>query len=128
MIVIDGHSYAVNAAVTELTESFEKLSSDKSGRTKTGDMYISLIGVYFNYELKLYKGNCSIEDWDRLWDQLSAKKAFNTITVPHNQTTVTFVAYITSGSRMLKQQRNDKNYWGDITVKFIAKSPQNLGG
>ena len=128
MIIIDGVSYAADATVPELTESFEKLSSDKSGRTKAGTMYISLIGVFFNYKLKVYRGNCSVSDWDRLWNQVSAKKAFNVITVPHNQTTVTFDAYITKGSRMLKDQKNGVNYWGEIELEFIAKSSQNYGG
>lgn len=46
------------------------------------------------------------------------------ITVPYGQETLTFQAYITSGSDTLRKVRGNKNDWTGLSVDFIAISPQ----
>ncbi len=127
MIEIDGVKYDVTADIrtASLERSFEKLSSDQSGRLQNGEMFISLIGVYFNYKLTLQRGvSCSLAAYDELFEALSAPVAFNTITVPYNQGTITFEAYITKASQKLLRQARSQNYWGPLSISFIAKQPQ----
>lgn len=125
MLKIDGVSYDVDVWCDELEESFEKLSADTSGRTQDGTMYIDIIGTFYNYTLHIgRKTGTDVAQYDALFEALSKPAAFNRVEFPHGQTTLAFDAYITSGSRKLIRQYRGKNYWGDITIKFIAKSPQ----
>lgn len=127
MFEIDGKRFDVTTdfRVTDLERSFEKLSSDQSGRTQQGDMCIFLIGVYNNYKMTISRGaSCSLEKYDELFEMLSAPVPFNIITVPYGQGTLTFEAYITKGSQRLIRRYRNENYWGPITLNFVAKSPQ----
>ncbi len=127
MLEIDGRRFDVTTdfRVTEMERSFEKLSSDQSGRTQDGEMCIFLIGVYNNYKMTVSRGiGCSLKAYDELFELLSAPVPFNVITVPYGQGTITFEAYITKGSQKLIRQHRKENYWGPITISFVAKSPQ----
>lgn len=125
MIKIDGVSYDVDVWCDELEETFEKLSADTSGRTQDGTMYIDIIGTFYNYTLHIgRKTGTDLAQYDALFDALSAPKPFNTVEFPHGQSTISFEAYITSGSRKLLRRYMGKNYWGDITIKFVARAPQ----
>lgn len=124
MITINGQSFDVDVLCDDLTQTFEKLSDENSGRLQgSGDMYIKNIGTFYNYELHIKRRvSCSASDYDRLWTLISAPTEFYTITMPHNQTEITLQAYITSGSRKLMRSQNGTNYWGDFIIKFISKS------
>jgi hypothetical protein len=119
---IDGVEY--NVEVKEISQSFEKLSTDKSGRLINGDMFIDLIGTYYNYTMTIFRKGYDYAQYDTLWMALSEPVDFQTIEFPHNQETLTFEAYVTKGQRALIMQKNSNNLWGDITISFIAKSPQ----
>ncbi len=129
MFIMDGIEYDVDAGIRidELERSFEKLSTDKSGRTMNGKMYINLIGVFYNYKMTVRRGaNCSLEDYENFFEALSAPVPFNTITVPFGQTSLTFEAYITKASQQLIRSAHNRHYWGPLSISFISREPQRV--
>ena len=129
MFILDGIEYGVDVdiKVDELERSFEKLSTDKSGRVQSGKMYISLIGTFYNYKMTVRRGlNCSLDEYEKFFEHLSAPVAFNTLTVPYGQATMTFEAYITKGSQKLVRAAKNEHYWGPISLSFIAREPQRI--
>lgn len=124
MLKIDGVSYDIDVWCDELEESFEILSADTSGRTQDGTMYIDPIGTFYNYTLHIgRRPGGSLSQYDALFRALSAPGSFHQLEFPHDQGTLSFTGYITSGSRKLLRQYQSGNYWGDITLKFVARSP-----
>jgi len=127
----DGVSYDVH--VTDLKRSFAKLSTDKSGRLQSGEMFIDLIGTFYNYSITVdYKSGKEAE-YDRFWEDISAPKAFAEVVFPYNQDEMTFYAYVTQGEqRLIRILKNPKtilgklirNIWGPTSLNFIAKKPQ----
>lgn len=127
MFILDGIEYDVDVGIRidELERSFEKLSTDKSGRVMSGKMYINLIGTFYNYKMTVRRGlNCSLEEYEKFFEHLSAPVPFNVLTVPYGQTTMTFEAYITKGSQKLIRATKNEHYWGPVTLSFIAREPQ----
>jgi hypothetical protein len=124
---MDGIEYDVDVGIRidELERSFEKLSTDKSGRTQNGRMYINIIGTFYNYKMTFRRGTgCSLEDYEKFFEALSAPVPFNVITVPYGQTSLTFEAYITKASQQLIRSAHNKHYWGPISISFISREPQ----
>lgn len=114
-----------DVAIISLRRTFDKLSSDKSGRTQDGHMFIDPIGTFYNYELVVRRApTCSLEEYDNFFDAISAPAAFGNLKVPYNQGAYYFDAYITNGAQELIKRESGHSYWGDITLQFIAKSPQ----
>lgn len=129
MFIMDGIEYDVDVGIRidELERSFEKLSTDKSGRVMSGKMYINLIGTFYNYKMTVRRGvNCSLEDYEKFFEALSAPVPFNVITVPYGQTSLTFEAYITKGSQKLIRSAREEHYWGPLSISFISRSPQKI--
>jgi len=119
MLTIDGIIY--NIPVIELSRSADFL--DKyAERTESGDLERELIGVYFNYKLKLGRSRDPAE-YARLWRKLTEPEEFHTVVVPDESGSYTFTAYFSSVGDKFRRTEGNKNFWGDLTVNFTAKSP-----
>lgn len=122
LIEIDGTSYDV--INSELTRSFQVLDGENAGRTLDGEMHRDVIGTYYNYTWKLEPK--TIEDYSTLYDVLSSPADYHTITVPYNQETKTFRAYVTNGQDQLRRQEDGINFWTGLSINFIAISPNRI--
>ena len=122
LIKIDGKDYDV--INSELTRSFQVLDGENAGRTLDGEMHRDVIGTYYNYTWKLEPKN--IEDYSELYDVLSSPDDYHTITIPYNQSTKTFKAYVTNGQDQLRRQEDGVNYWTGLSINFIAISPNRI--
>ena len=122
LIEVDNVSYDV--INSELTRSFQVLDGENAGRTLDGEMHRDVIGTYYNYTWKLEPK--TIEDYSTLYEVLSSPDDYHTITVPYNQVTKTFRAYVTNGQDQLRRQENGVNYWTGLSINFIAISPNRI--
>ena len=120
MLTIDGEHFAVG--VVSLKRKGEFL--DKyAQRTESGALERELIGVYFNYQLKL-EPSANPAEYDRLWEKLTEPVEFHTVTVPYGSgSTHTFTAYFSNVADELLLQKAVRSYWNNLTVNFIAKDP-----
>ncbi|MEG1863393.1 MAG: hypothetical protein RR198_07265 [Oscillospiraceae bacterium] len=120
MLYIDGQAY--NVGIVSLKRTADFLDSEATTRLENGDMFRDLIGVYFNYELKL-EPSANTNEYNRLWEKLTESVEFHTVTVPYANSTFTFVAYFANVSDELLLQNNSINYWKNLSVNFKAKTP-----
>lgn len=120
MLTIDGERFSVG--VVSLKRKGEFL--DKyAQRTESGALERELIGVYFNYQLKL-EPSADPAEYDRLWEKLSEPVEFHQVSLPYGQgKTHTFTAYFSNLADELLLQKASRSYWNNLTVNFIAKSP-----
>lgn len=121
MVIIDGVKFDI--PIVSLKRKGQFL--DKyAKRTEDGNLQRKLIGVYYNYSLKLARsttiGNA---EYQKLWDKLTEPVEYHTVTVPGGDGTYTFTAYFSDVSDELMAQHAQENYWQNLTVDFIAKSP-----
>lgn len=118
-IIIDGETY--NIPILSIKRKADFL--DKyAERTADGVLHRELIGVYFNYQLKLGSTTDTTE-YARLWEKLTEPEEFHTVIVPDEDGDYTFTAYFSNVGDELRRMKNAKNYWNSLTVNFIAKEP-----
>lgn len=115
-LIIDGRTY--DTTVVKLKRKGAVLDSDKSGRVKTGEMVRSIIGTYYNYDIVFHNSDLSPDDYDALYEVLTAPAESHTVTFPYGQSTLTFQAYISNVSDELE------TVWKSLTVSFVAKKPE----
>lgn len=118
MIEIDGTEY--NVGISSLIRQSEFLDASAS-RSLSGTLKRKLIGVFCNYEVKFIIGVNT--DYNNLYEKLTEAVEFHTVVMPYNDTILEFEAYITTVQDQLIRSKSDRNYWGNLTVKFIAKEP-----
>lgn len=122
MIIIDGISYDI--PVIEITRSADFL--DKfAERTNDGNLHRELIGVYFNYRLKL-GSTTNTGVYKALWAKLTEAKEYHTVTVPDESGDYTFTAYFSNVGDKLRKQKGSINHWNGLTVNFIARAPERI--
>jgi hypothetical protein len=95
-----------------------------ANRTEDGDLNREIIGVYFNYTLTFPRLHLDPSEYARLYDKVTEPVEFHTVVVPGTIGSFTFQAYITGVSdELLKIGNSSINYWGNLQIKFIAKTP-----
>ena len=122
LITVDGEGYDV--INSEITRSFQVLDGENAGRTMDFEMHRDVGGTFYNYTWKIEPRN--ITEYDELYEILSAPVDYHNIVVPYGQTTKSFKAYVTSGQDVLKRQEDGVNYWGELSINFVAMSPNRL--
>jgi hypothetical protein len=88
-----------------------------------GNMVRDVIGTYYNYTWELTPAD--YEDYDTLYELLSAPVDSHIITVPYGRnSTKTFQAYVTSGQdELIHTDENGDNYWDGLSIQFVAMNP-----
>ncbi|WP_101698496.1 hypothetical protein [Clostridium minihomine] len=121
MLIIDGVKFDIPIVSLKRTADF----LDKyAKRTEDGNLQRKLIGVYFNYQLKLARSTkVSKTEYQKLWDKLTEPVEFHTVVVPGESGNYTFTAYFANVGDELLSQHDSASYWKGLTVNFTAKSP-----
>lgn len=121
MIKVDGITFDIPIVSLQRKGQF----LDKyAKRTEDGNMNRKLIGVYYNFSLKLARSTTiGRAAYQKLWDKLTEPVEYHTVTVPDGNGSYTFTAYFGDVSDELLMQKAGETYWRNLTVDFIAKSP-----
>lgn len=124
VFLMDGVAY--NVSVTSLTRKFSVMDTDKSGRTQNGTMYRDIVGTFYNYTMTVGERGGDAASLEAFWAAISNPNAKSHVCqFPYGQDTLVQEMYVTSGGQDLKlMQPGGKNHWGEITVNFIAMSPE----
>lgn len=128
-IDIDGQRF--NVSVISIKESATVIYSENTGRTMAqgAPMTLDPLGTFFNYTITVKRNSDDIDDYDRLYDYvMKPRYSGMTITVPHNQSTMTFEAYISAAEREVKKidDKNKKIYWKEMSLTITAMKAQVL--
>lgn len=124
---IGGRDY--NVLVTDITESFDILFTEDTGRTLAdgAPMFLTPIGTFFNYSVTFKRRNGYEEEYDDLFDYVSQPRSIGIpVSIAHNQTTLDFDAYVSKGSRKVKRidTKTGKIYWDELTLNIIPIEAQ----
>lgn len=130
---IDGITFP-HLRVLDLVQTFEVLDGKNTSRVMTGEMKRDIIGTYYNYKLTIKPeySEEGMKEYNKLWDICSSPTESHLLVVPYDvgsndvvKNTLTFNAYITSGSRnMLKYNYLGVDYWREGEFQFVAIAPK----
>jgi hypothetical protein len=121
LFMIDNVGYRVH--VLNLTRKFAVLDTENTGRTMDGRMYREPIGTFYNYSMTVAPMGDS-EDLEKFWEVVSQPAISHYCQFPYGQKTLSQHMYITSGEQELIRAGAEGNFWGEVTVNFIAMTPK----
>jgi len=84
VFTIDGTGYP-EVNVTSLKRSFSVLDGPNAGRTMDGAMQRDIIGTYYNYSMELSSDFSDPNQYDALYEVLSAPEDSHTLVIPYAQ-------------------------------------------
>lgn len=126
---IGGKEY--NVLITELSENFNILYSENTGRTMSqgAKMTLDPLGTFYGHKIKIKRRQGYEAEYDALYNYIS-KPRYNGIPVEivHNQTTISYDAYISSGERAIKRidRKTGKVYWDELSLNIVPMKAQVL--
>lgn len=125
MFSIDGKEYDVSILFIPeegIERKFNILDGNNAGRLQAkGKMYRDIIGTFFTYVIKIDTNRSNPQEYDELYETISDPNVdSHTLVVPYGQSTLTFEAYITSGSDKLSRRVNGVNYWEGLSLEFVS--------
>ncbi len=120
---------AWDVLVIKVTESYEVLYSDNTGRTIAIGAPLTLdpLGTFITHTVTFRRKRGYEAEFDKLFDYLSYPySAGFSVDLVHNQTTLHYIAYCSNGSRELLNIIKSKGLvnWDSMTVKFIPIQAQ----
>lgn len=122
-LTVDGIEYDV--LVTSLSRRGKIKESKLSGDVKSGNRFRDLIGTYYDYEMEIGTDRLSPEDYDALYEILTAPVESHTVSLPYGRSeSMEFEAYIQTVDDNLKNDTTSGRVWGNLAVSFYAKKPQ----
>lgn len=124
---VDGKEYSV--LIVDLVESFSKLYSENTGRTMSAGarMELDCLGTFYGHKITVQRKSGYESDFDELYDLIATPTNDGiTIKVVHNQTSIEYESYFSSGERSLKRvdEKTGKVYWDKLTINAIPMEAQ----
>lgn len=124
---IDGKVF--NVIVTSVTENASILYSENMGKTISAGRRTTLdpLGTEFSYEVSVKRRGDDVKSYDELYDYVTKPRTdgFH-VKIVHNQTTLSFDAYVTGASRQLSKidEEGNKVYWHEMSVTITPMEAQ----
>lgn len=123
-ITVDGVEYKVNLKYASLGRSFSLHEGDQGGEVLTGRTKRDILGTKYGYELAIEQDPDNPDDYDRLYEVLSAPIESHIVTFPYGQTTLTYEAMITDGNDTYNGKYGGVELWNGLTIHFDPIEPQ----
>ena len=124
VVTIDGTSFDVGVEYIKRQARIE--DGPNAGNSKRGDWIRDVYGTFYDYILAFdTSAGLTREDYDTLYNVITAPVEFHTLVVPYGQSTLSFQAGIT-GAEDNVILMDDGTVWGNLSITFRAKSPQRL--
>lgn len=124
-VKINGKPFDVDVAISDLEESFNVLDGPNAGRAMNGGMIRDIIGTYIGHKITFFNGK-SNKDFDALWDYLVAHSVddYVQLEAADGQSSISYAAYYTSGTRRIRTVDGGVNYWDELEVSFVPIDAQ----
>ena len=121
---IDGKGFS-GVGVESLKRSFRIPDGQNAGDMLSGDYERDLVGTYYVYDLVITPSDLTDNEYDALFEVLSAPVNSHMVEMPYGMSSLTFEAMIESGGDELIPM-DDGTWWGNLSVSIRAKKPQRL--
>ncbi len=121
---IDGRGFS-GVGVESLKRSFRIPDGANAGDMLSGDYERDLVGTYYDYDLVITTSDLTVNEYDALFEVLSAPVNSHTVEMPYGMSSITYEAMIQRGSDELIPM-DDGTWWGNLNVSIQAKKPQRL--
>lgn len=121
---IDGKGFS-GVGVESLKRSFRIPDGKNAGDMLSGDYERDLVGTYYDYDLVITTSDLTDNEYDDLFEVLSAPVNSHMVEMPYGMSSLTFEAMIESGGDELIPM-DDGTWWGNLSVSIRAKKPQRL--
>lgn len=123
-LTVDGRTYKVRVVFPTMDNEFEIVEGNNAGRAQNGREIRDIIGTAYSYTMEVEPNPLFPEDYDALFDVLSAPVESHRVSLPYGQGELEFDAAISGGKRTWHGCTAGFQRWKGMEVAFRPISPQ----
>ena len=124
-IQVDGVIYKGLHVVPPIKRSFNVLDGKNAGRSEfSGAMFRDVIGTFYNYSITVDPSASDPDVYDAFYEAITSPEEQHEVVLPYGQGTLTFNAYVTTGSDDCSEIRENSKKWENFSFNIVAMKPQ----
>ena len=123
-LTVDSKIYKVRVTFPSMVNRFEIREGENAGFAQNGREIRDIIGTAYSYSMEVEPNPLFPEDFDALYDVLSAPVPSHRVALPYGQTVLEFDAAISDGERTWHGYTAGYNRWKGMEVSFRPIVPQ----
>lgn len=128
MLKIDGKNYRVHVLCPSLELSFSIAEGPNKATAQSGKEIRDVIATGYSYTMEVEPDISYPQDFDALFDAVSAPVDSHAVELPYGQSTLAFDAAISSGSIVWHGKQAGKQRWKGLSLSFRPIKPQRPAG
>lgn len=101
-------------------------SSGNSGDLLDGTYYNDVLGTYMEYDITVAVPTGMEDTYSQLYEMLTDPVSEHIVTMPYNQTTITFAARVETVSDKLYREEGTTRIWRNTSFTVTASEPQKV--
>lgn len=101
-------------------------SSGNSGGLLDGTYYNDVLGTYMEYDITVAVPTGMEDTYSQLYEMLTDPVPEHIVTMPYNQTTITFTARVETVSDKLYREEGTTRIWRSTSFTVTASEPQKV--
>lgn len=109
-----------NVAVVSLTRNVSIKSGGNTGTFLSGRQYYDTQKSYLSYNMVLNASTLSPNDYDSLFEILSAPEETHKFEIIYGQTMRVFEGHVSQVSDKCLKKLQDKTLWGNLSIQFTS--------
>lgn len=109
-----------------ISRKAEVKSSGNSGDLLDGTYFNDVLGTYMEYDITVAVPTGMEDKYSELYEMLTAPVSEHIVTMPYNQTTITFTARVQSVSDKLYREEGNTRIWRGTSFTVTASEPQKV--
>ena len=118
IFTIDGFGY--NVGVVSIHRTANIKDGPNAGKALSGKRWRDVQGTFYDYTMEVSADGMSREDYDAMYEVISAPVDSHVLVAPYGQTTISFTAYIEVVEDDVLYM-DDGTAWGNLTVNLYAQ-------
>lgn len=123
-LTLDGVTYRVRVVYDSLVRSFELREGPNAGDMLSDRHERDLLGTKYPYTMRVEPDPRYLDDYDALFQALSAPVDTHTVTLPYGSGAITYEAMVESGSDTYAGMLGGRQRWKGLTVTYRPVSLQ----
>lgn len=101
-------------------------SSGNSGDLLDGTYYNDVLGTYMEYDITVAVPTGMEDTYSQLYEMLTDPVSEHIVTMPYNQTTITFTARVETVIDKLYREEGTTRIWRSTSFTVTASEPQKV--
>lgn len=123
-ITVDGIRYNVHVEYGSIKRAFGFVEGNNAGMMLTGRDTRDILGTGYSYSMTFEQDPAHADDYDALYEVLSAPVDSHSVTLPYGQRTLSFQAKIEGGEDSYGGKIGGVERWKSLTIQFQPIEPQ----